>query len=281
MDNCFCSDVRGFVPFIGELDVCGFFPSVLSRVSSVEPMRGAALLESTSGENSRLFLISNRIDQIDSQHNAIDSQPTRSKSKDKPTSNRKYITYNNQFTHDGVIYKVNASKSRKRGLYSEMLHKSIEQLNICQKKWSRVFVLFFNLHHQGYEKRDNRHVSKLFKNLKRRLQRNYNLIEFGYLWAREKEKAKSQHYHCVLFLNGNVIRHSSKLLEIIKSAWSALEPDKHHIPTIKNPYYFIDSDSIKADMIYRMSYLCKIKGKGFRDNQIKDYSTSRLKALSK
>ena len=49
---------------------------------------------------------------------------------------------------------------------------------------------------------------------------------------------------------------------------------------IKHPYYFIDKHNykeVRAEAIYRISYLAKIRGKRYRDPQAKDYQTSRLK----
>jgi hypothetical protein len=37
---------------------------------------------------------------------------------------------------------------------------------------------------------------------------------------------------------------------------------------------------VRLDAIYRISYLAKVRGKGYRDPQAKDYGTSRLKFKS-
>jgi hypothetical protein len=59
--------------------------------------------------------------------------------------------------------------------------------------------------------------------------------------------------------------------------WEGLDPSNHHMPFGKNPSYFIDNDEVFADAVYRISYLAKTRGKGYRPAQVKDYSTSRLK----
>jgi hypothetical protein len=52
-----------------------------------------------------------------------------------------------------------------------------------------------------------------------------------------------------------------------------------HMPVIENPFYYINKDDNKTrfEAIYRLSYLAKVRGKGYRDTQAKDYQTSRLK----
>ena len=57
------------------------------------------------------------------------------------------------------------------------------------------------------------------KNLKQKIGRDYEIIKIGYQWVREQERAKKQHYHVVLFLDGNKIQHPKKLNAIIKEMW--------------------------------------------------------------
>ena len=191
------------------------------------------------------------------------------------TKNGKYISYSETIVHNGSSYHVNTNKSKRQGIYAGILHKAIDQLDVCQFKWRRVFVVFFNLHQKGYYTKDNKHISRFRKNLNRRLEREYTISEVGYLWVREQEKVKAQHYHFVLFLDGNKIRHSGKIIKIIKDTWKNINL-VNTMPVIGNPYYFIDNEETKADAIYRMSYLAKVRGKGYRDQHVKDYSTSRL-----
>ena len=53
-----------------------------------------------------------------------------------------------------------------------------------------------------------------------------------------------------------------------------------HRSVVPKPYYFLDKHNMKEEreeVIYRLSYLAKVRGKGYRSAQAKDYSTSRLK----
>jgi len=47
----------------------------------------------------------------------------------------------------------------------------------------------------------------------------------------------------------------------------------------RTTYYNINEDDNETRLkaIYRLSYLAKVRGKGYRDSQAKDYQTSRLK----
>jgi len=191
--------------------------------------------------------------------------------KKPPYKNRKYVSYSSEMYRNGTTYVINAKKS---GVYSAILHRMIDQLDICLNKWKRVLLIRFDLHIPFYTA-DNKIISRFRKNLIRRLEREYQINEIGYVWVREQEKAKRQHYHCAIYLNGNEIRHSSKALRIIKDTWESINIE-NYMHTPKNPYYFIDNEQTKQEAIYRISYLAKARGKGYRDKHAKDYSTSRL-----
>lgn len=256
---------RDFVCGFPSYRLCGFPPSVFRRDNGETTNSQAGLVCFGFGQKARLFLLSKE----EYNDNKIDNKLGVFNS--KRTKNRKYVTKSPTLKHNNIEYEINSAKS---GVFTSILHKFIEQLEICETKWNRVFVLRFDLH-RHYHTQNNKSVSRFIDNLKRRLQRAYDISEIGYLWVREQEKSKSQHYHFALLLDGNKIRHSSKILKIIESTWKAIEA-KNHVPTIKNPFYFIDNEDVKADAIYRVSYLAKARGKGYRDKQVKDYSTSRL-----
>ena len=108
--------------------------------------------------------------------------------------------------------------------------------------------------------------------------------DIGHVWVREQEVSKQQHYHVALFLNGNKIQHPSKLLQYIKAKWykhgRLWIPKKEHIDD-DGCFYFIDKKKEgfreqRGKAIYRLSYLGKTRGKGYKDAQAKNYSVSRL-----
>jgi len=169
--------------------------------------------------------------------------------------------------------KINSSADK--GIYLEILTRIINQLDIAYLIHKRLLVVRFDLHLNDYTP-NNEVISKFIKRAKQWLSRNYKMKDIGYAWVREVERSKAQHYHLVLFLDGDKIRYPNKLIKHIKDTWS----DNGYSPTINHPYYFINKDNyqeVRSKVIYRISYLAKTRGKRYREPQTKDYGTSRLK----
>lgn len=196
--------------------------------------------------------------------------------KPKRTNVSKQITYSPEFRHEGSIWLINVNKDKQQGVYIEPMHRAISQLEVCQSKWNRVFVYMFNLHQTGVYRPDSKWITRFRKNLNRKLERAYGMSEVGFIWVRENEKAKGQHYHLSLFLDGNKINAHHKLKGLIDKTWLKISGNK--ATRVQNPFYDIKNNDVKQDAINRISYLCKVRGKGYRPKQSKDYSTSRLKA---
>jgi len=260
---------RGFVPFLASKSTRGFVPSVLSHSETEEALRGGGCVDFGHHKKSRFFLLSNN--EISTNQPLKQEKGQTKKLRPKRTLNRKTVIKKPEIIHDGKTYKINARKS---GVYSEIMHKALEQFNICEEKWGRVLVVRFDLHPR-FKSGDNSKLSKFIKNLRRRIERKYGFSDVGYVWARECERSKKHHYHFALFLDGDKVRHSKKVLELARSTWKGLHID-NHMPVIPKPYCFVDSPESKEQAIYRISYLAKTRGKGYRDRQAKDYSTSRL-----
>ncbi|MEA3406411.1 MAG: inovirus-type Gp2 protein [Pseudomonadota bacterium] len=238
----------------------GFVPAVLSQSMRFKAFVYREELNNVNGRFARIFLLSRK--------------PHIPKSKPKATENRKYISNSEQIFFGGVEYKVN---SRPTGIYSEMLLRVLKELELAQQLWGRVLVVRVDLHQARYTE-DSEQVSWFFKQMVRKLKRKYRLSQVGYFWVREHERAKAQHYHCWFFLDGNKIKHSSKLIQLAKDTWVKNWAGNHHIPTTKKPFRLIDSEEVKHEVVFWLSYGGKGRGKGYRPPQSKDYSTSRLKA---
>jgi hypothetical protein len=223
----------------------------------------------------RLLLLSveaNTCLSSESKHEYLQT-PERTEKKPKRTTNRKQFINDDTYTHNGKTYQVNATKS---GLYADILKPIIEQFEIGLSRWKRVFVLRFDLHTHAYTK-DNARITAFRKRLFQKLKRHYGFKDIGFCWVREHERAKAQHYHFVLFLDGNLIRHSSKITPMIKSAWEN-PTGTYTMPYISHPFHFADSEDIIEKAIYRVSYLAKTRGKGYRPPQTKDFQCSRMKS---
>ena len=187
-------------------------------------------------------------------------------------NNRKTVYFDEHYEYNGEILTIQQGK---QGVYIETLNKIIEQLDIALKIHKRILVHRFDLHVNYYEG-NSKCLSKFMNRLKQWIKRNYGIIGIGSIWVREREKSKEQHYHLALFLDGNKIQHPKKLNAQIKEMWGP----HGHMPTISNPFYYIDKNNLETERleaIYRVSYLAKVRGKGYRDEQAKDYEASRLK----
>ena len=178
---------------------------------------GASLISETA-IIPRLLIISNN--EINKPLPVIDKQIVNASKVIKRTINRKQITRGDTFTHGDVTYRINNGKGKvKLGLYVETLRSIAEQFQIALESWRRVFVLRVELH-QSYKSDNSEAVAKFIKGLGQKLKREYGFKQIGYCWAREYHgKGKGQHYHFALFLDGNRIRHSSRINEIIRKAW--------------------------------------------------------------
>jgi hypothetical protein len=244
----------------------GFATAVLTQKREAKPIAGKASSFSETAKKRGLLLVSK-----DSPDNPLPEKQGKTKLGSK-TRNRKTVTTDDHFTHNGISYRVNAKKS---GLYVQPLKRMIEQFEIAASLWSRVMVLRFDLHQDFYTK-DSKRVSDFVKRINTKLKREYGLKKIGFCWAREQEKAKAQHYHFVLFLEGRRVRQPKRLIEIIKQAWES-PLGGHHMPYISRPSYFGTRNEIADKVIYRISYLAKARGKGYRPEQNKDYQCSRMK----
>ncbi len=187
--------------------------------------------------------------------------------------NRKKEFYNHSLIINNKHIEINSNEYM--GVYPIIIEKMVDQLDICLQIHKRVFVLRFDLHLKEYSG-DNKIISTFMNRLKQWIKRNYKTKHIGSIWVREQERAKTQHYHVALFIDGDVIRTSQRLLRAIRTKWFKYG----HCPVIKHPYYFIDKHNLEDErkkVIKRVSYLGKIRGKGYRNPQSSDYQASRLK----
>jgi hypothetical protein len=237
--------------------VCGFGTAVLSQPMTRKPLSrlGHHLLESV--EKSAVLVIANN-----------ETNANQSKAKRKRTGNRKRVTMADSYKG----YEVNSKKS---GLYPAILQPAIDLLEATQEKYKRALLIRFDLRQPHYTENSTR-VSKFFKNLCRWIKGYYQTDYVGYFWVREQEKAKHQHYHCFVLIDGDAARSPSSIIDKAVSFWD--DPrggyDVHHGK--KGMYKMLNSPEKLADAIHWVSYLAKARGKGARAPQAKDYGHSRL-----
>jgi len=202
-----------------------------------------------------------------------------------PTKSRMKELYNCLHTFNDENLFINSSETN--GVFPVIIEKQVEQLDICLDKFGRVLVVRFDLSMDEYTG-DNQTISIFLNRLKEKLfklKRYRRIRDIGHVWVREVETVKTQHYHVALFLDGNKIQHPSLLLQLIKAKWYKYGrlwiPKKEHVDD-DGCFYFIDKkkkdwEEQRRKAIYRLSYLGKTRGKGYKDIQAKNYSVSRLK----
>ncbi|MCB1616709.1 MAG: inovirus-type Gp2 protein [Pseudomonadales bacterium] len=161
------------------------------------------------------------------------------------------------------------------GIQTVMMRKIIEQIDAMLSYHSKVIAIRWDLHQPSYTP-NNQRMSVFLRRLKKRLQTVYRIKRLGYVWARESATQVNQHYHFMVLLDGQKIKHSNSVFHIAREIWADMGGSSCSLP--ENPFYKIyrGDDLAKSEVIYRASYLAKSASKGKRPAQTKDYSTSRL-----
>ncbi len=137
--------------------------------------------------------------------------------------------------------------------------------------YKRVLFMRFDLHQSRYTP-DNKRITTFLKRLRKRLIHRYGITKFGYLWVREESKSKNQHYHFVFMMDGDLVRYPSNIHDQVKHIWTVMGGSFHFAR-----HHFIDNDEKLREAILHGSYLAKVRSKGNRPDQTKDYNASRLK----
>jgi hypothetical protein len=185
-----------------------------------------------------------------------------------------YITHDKAITVNGNTWWVNSKGS---GLISHSLKVMINQIDAMLSHHSKIHIIRFDL--RVYEYTENNAIITVFnRRLHKWLKRKYNLKRIGFMWCRELETAKQQHYHYALIIDGHKVNYPHELTNKVKEIWRQLDGSEY-FP--KNCYYNVkrnDYDTIQT-AIWRISYLAKARGKGYKPEQTKNHSTSRIKLI--
>jgi hypothetical protein len=183
-----------------------------------------------------------------------------------------YITKDKAITVNGQTWWVNSQGS---GLITHSIKAMINQVDAMLSHHSKIHIIRFDL--RVYEYTENNGIITAFnRRLHKWLKRKYNFKRVGFAWCRELEKAKQQHYHYALIIDGHKVNYPDEVNKKVKEIWRQLDGSEY-FP--KNCYYNVkrnDYGAIQA-VIWRISYLAKARGKGYKPDQTKNYGTSRIK----
>lgn len=180
-----------------------------------------------------------------------------------------YISHGKTYTYRGHIFSI----QNKRGVYTQILHRSIQQIEHMLSHHQRVFLYRFDLRCKYYSPL-NTTLSKFISNLKNWAKPNYKTLRFGFIWVRERNPTTpNQHYHVVIMIDGSKVDTPYRISKKISELWDG----SPYFPN--DSYYRIkrhDYESIQY-AIERISYLAKVDTKSAKNKTTNAYSCSRIK----
>ncbi|MEY4589994.1 MAG: hypothetical protein RL497_2070 [Pseudomonadota bacterium] len=130
-----------------------------------------------------------------------------------------YISYSGALTVNGNTWLVNARKS---GIFTHMAKSMISQIDAMLAHHNKIHILRFDLHQPDYTD-DNQRITDFNRRLHGMLKSRYKLTRIGFIWVRELERAKSQHYHYALVLDGNKVQYPQNILDLATKVWSFID----------------------------------------------------------
>ena len=191
----------------------------------------------------------------------------------KNISGRKHITKKEYVLHrDERVPIFNPAGGS--GVYTYMAKACFEQFDLGLDRWGRQLFMRFDLR-PGATSKTNEAMTILLKRVRYQFSK-LGITEFGYLWCREMGDGDREHYHLVIWVDGDKYRTSHTLTPIVKTSWENIGGE---FKSIRTRYHFVDDELKRLKTLHWLSYLCKGKGKGIREAQTKDYGMSRLKPL--
>ena len=161
------------------------------------------------------------------------------------------------------------------GVDKTILQKGFEQIDIMFSYHSKVCIVFLEFHLKEFS--DNNAVMSAFiHELKSYIKKKYN-SRLGYLWVREKNKAKAQHYHLAVMVNGHKCDNGWSIQQFANAVWQKQNNKGTTHFVTRSTYNTLRDDNIEANAArVRLSYFAKHRTKE-RDLACNCFSSSRLK----
>jgi hypothetical protein len=244
-----------------------------TRVSDTEicpkATAGAACSEQANGKSQGIV---NSIDNSE----APFSQKTKRRRRCKRPKNRKRVFTKNHFEHEGDYYELgNTTKAGNTiPIYVEIMNKGIDQMKAGFSIHGRLFVQHIVLS-TAYYTDDNTKMTGFRKSLIQMLQRQYAAKQTAYIWAREIKTSDTQHYHMFFAVDGQKIWAKDGITTEIKKIVARSD---YFTKVCMSSYRRVRNEEEFKDMIFHLSYIAKIEGKGFRHPRANDFASSNLKA---
>lgn len=176
----------------------------------------------------------------------------------------------------GRYWKVNNEPS---GCETDILDAIFKLIFSYQSYHYRLLAIRYDLHQPSYVD-NNKRMTVFFRRLNKRLNTKYGDPDMKYLWVREQARANSPHYHILLLLNGQKVRHPSNISKICTEIWSDMSGTIYYP---ENLFYLVSRPDTERmeQLLFRASYLAKGKDKDKRPEQTKSFGCSRLRSKNK
>ena len=189
-------------------------------------------------------------------------------------------------THKNVAY-VNYKKQQQPiffyegGTYIDILFSAFEQLDALFSYYSKVTVIFLQLHQSPYSE-CNKLISLFFQRLIKKIKKRYHATRVAYSWAREEGKhGDNLHYHLAVMVNGSLCQSGYHISKDADTIWRSLA-SRNYTWSIKRNTYRLQrkgNDHLTRAARMRLSYAAKKATKDFKQkrkfgcSQIKPYSS--------
>jgi len=185
---------------------------------------------------------------------------------------KQHTSQSNTYDFNGTKWKV---KGGKGGLNKRHLERLFLQVDVMLTKYSKVCIIQFDLRMLEYTE-DNKKMTVFKRRLFGRISSKYKIPEkdIGYSWCREYEKGKGQHYHWAVIVDGKKVRSGYPINEIAKEVWEGMDGTIHYRkyhPGVSR--HCIDK---QRDAMDHLSYLAKIRTKGYAGDKVKSFSSSKI-----
>lgn len=191
------------------------------------------------------------------------------------------LTNDETITIDGLELPI-LTHDGKYNCFVEPLPKIKRELDAMLSHHRKVFVFRIDIRIERYTA-DNEVITKFLRSFIPWLKRRYGLHRVGYVWCREVETSKKQHYHLVFMIDGTAVKTmktiTDKAIEI-----ASIQDLSPWIP--KSPSYLIERKHLEQgnytkykEAFRRASYIAKERGKKVKGESVNSFQTSRVQPM--
>jgi len=158
-----------------------------------------------------------------------------------------------EFLYDDVLWPVMPEEHQQDVKIMNSLFKAVDR---TYATCSRFLAIRYDFHLPQYTP-DNRVITRFHQLLIPALREEYPKSFARVFWVREQNQAPAQHYHYLLMVDGNCVRHPLKINKLVESCWKIATGGTVWFP--KHGYYLIrknDTEAMAA-LLLRVSYFAK------------------------